>query len=295
MNNPWINYHHLFYFKTIAEEGSVSKAADKLRIGQPTLSAQLMQFEDTIGVQLFERQHKKLILTEQGRVALDYAKNIFTMGSEMYEVLHDRVKPLKTSVHIGSLDSIPKQIVLQLTKMAYKISPCQITLSEGNLDQLVRELSSHRVDIVISNFLPAGVSAKGLFSKAIAKKNVSFFGALKYKPLRKNFPKSISGQPVILPTYDSKMRYDLDHWAKMHEVDLNIIVEGQDIATKKLMAIDGLGILPTASHTVTRQVLSGELIEIGQLQGVNEDLYLISAHRKITNPIAAKLMSGFHI
>ena len=91
--NQWINYHHLFYFKTIAEEGSVSKAAEKLRVGQPTLSAQLKQFEEVLGILLFERQHKKLILTEQGKVALDYAKNIFKMGSEMYEVLHDRVKP----------------------------------------------------------------------------------------------------------------------------------------------------------------------------------------------------------
>jgi LysR family transcriptional activator of nhaA len=51
----WINYHHLFYFKTIAEEGTVSKAAEKLRLGQPTLSAQLKQFEENLGVQLFER------------------------------------------------------------------------------------------------------------------------------------------------------------------------------------------------------------------------------------------------
>ena len=59
MNN-WVNYHHLFYFKAIAEEGSVSKAAGKLRLGQPTLSAQLKQFEESLNVQLFERQHKKL-------------------------------------------------------------------------------------------------------------------------------------------------------------------------------------------------------------------------------------------
>ena len=90
-SNPWINYHHLFYFKTIAEEGSVSKAAEKLRLGQPTLSSQLIQFEDNLGVKLFDRSHKKLILTEQGNIALDYAKNIFRMGSEMYEVLHDRL------------------------------------------------------------------------------------------------------------------------------------------------------------------------------------------------------------
>lgn len=76
--NQWINHYHLFYFKTIAEQGTVLGAAQKLHLGQPTLSAQLKQFEDTIGVQLFERKHKKLVLTEQGKVALDYAKNIFS-------------------------------------------------------------------------------------------------------------------------------------------------------------------------------------------------------------------------
>lgn len=293
--NPWINYHHLFYFKTIAEEGTVSKAALKLRIGQPTLSAQLKQFEDTIGVQLFERQHKKLILTEQGKVALDYSKSIFKMGSEMYEVLHDRLKPLRPSLHIGSLDSIPKQIVLQLVKQAYKISPCQITLSEGNSDQLLRELSAHRMDLMISNFLPTGVDSRGLFLKTITKKNVAFYAHPKFKNLRKGYPSSLSGQPMILPTYDSKLRYDIDHWAKVHEIELNVIAEGQDIATKKLMAIDGMGIIPTATHTVTRQVLSGELMEIGHLQGVHEELLLITAQRKIVNPIAAKLMTIFTI
>lgn len=293
--SPWINYHHLFYFKTIAEEGTVSKAAERLRIGQPTLSAQLRQFEDTIGVKLFERQHKRLILTEQGKVALDYSKNIFRMGSEMYEVLHDRLKPLQPSLHIGSLDSVPKQIILQLVKHAYKISPCQITMSEGNSDQLLRELSTHRMDVMISNFLPTGTDSKGLFPKTITKKNVAFYGDPKFKYLRKGFPKSLSRQPMILPTYDSKLRYDIDHWAKVHEIELNVIAEGQDISTKKLMAIDGLGIIPTATHTVTRQVLSGELLELGQLHGVHEELYLITAQRKIANPIAAKLMATFTI
>lgn len=293
MNSPWINYHHLFYFKTIAEEGTVSKAAEKLRVGQPTLSAQLKQFEDTLGVQLFERHHKKLVLTEQGKVALDYSKNIFRMGSEMYEVLHDRLKPLKPSLHLGALDSVPKQIVLQLVKHAFRISPCQITLSEGKSDELLRELTAHRMDLMVTNFLPTGVDAKGLYPKSITKKNVAFYGAPKYKSLRKGFPKSISGEPMILPTYDSKLRQDLDHWAKLHKIELNVITESQDISVKKLMATEEMGLIPTATHTVTGQVLRGELIEIGQLQGVYEELFLVTAQRKIANPIASKLMESF--
>lgn len=293
--SPWINYHHLFYFKVIAEEGSVSKAAEKLRVGQPTLSSQLKQFEDILGVQLFERSHKKLTLTEHGKIALDYAKNIFRMGSEMYEVLHDRLKPLKPTLHLGALDSIPKQIILQLSRQALKISPCQITLSEGKSDTLLRELISHKMDIMVTDFVPSGLDGKGIFAKSITKRNVAFYGAPKFKSLRKGFPKSISGQAMILPTYDGKLRQDLDHWAKLNGVELNIVVESQDIAVKKLMAVQEFGLIATAIHTVTGQVLRGELLEIGQIQGVHEELFLLTTQRKIENPIAAKLKDSFYV
>lgn len=293
--SPWINYHHLFYFKTIAEEGSVSKAAAKLRIGQPTLSAQLKQFEDIIGIQLFERQHKKLILTEQGKVALDYARNIFKMGSEMYEVLHDRMKPNRPTLHVGALDSVSKQVILQLTQQTLKIAACAITLSEGRADELLRELTAHRMDLMISNYLPISSEAKGIFHRTISKKNIAFYGAPKFKNLRKGYPQSISGQPLVLPTYDSKLRYDIDHWGKLHKIELNIITESQDIAVKKLMAAAGLGLIAAASHSVSSQIDDGELIEIGGLQGVSEELYLLSAQRKIPNAIATKLIETFTV
>ncbi|MFN8847826.1 MAG: LysR substrate-binding domain-containing protein, partial [Bdellovibrionales bacterium] len=199
------------------------------------------------------------------------------------------------SLHLGALDIVPKQIVLQLVKSALKISPCQITLSEGKSDELLRELLAHKIDLIITNFLPSGIDAKGLYPKSISHKNVGFYGAPRFRVLRKDFPKSISGVPLILPTYDSKLRQDLDHWAKLNQIELNIIVESPDISVKKLLAINEMGIIPTAAHSVTGQILRGELVEIGKLQGVHEELHLISAQRKIENPIAAKLKETFLI
>ena len=98
---------------------------------------------------------------------------------------------------------------------------------------------------------------------------------------------------MILPTYDSRLRQDLDHWAKLNKVELNIVCESQDISVKKLMAANEMGLIPTATHTVTEQVLKGELLELGQLQGVHEELFLVTAQRKIENPIAAKLRDSF--
>lgn len=293
--SPWINYHHLLYFKTIAEEGSVSAAAQKLKLGQPTLSAQLRRFEDALGVQLFVRSHKKLILTEHGRVALEYARGIFQMGSEMYEALHDRLQPEKPSLCIATLDNIAKQLLVHMVKSALSIAACRITLLEGRPEELLRELSAHRVDIVLTNFLPATVGTKNFVHRTVARRQVSVFATPRYKPLRKGFPQSISGEPLILPTFDSRVRYDIDQWAKSCDIELNVIVEAQDIASKKLLAIEGVGLLVAPSYSVTRQLLEGQLIEIGSLEGVHEDLILVTAQRKIANPIAQKLLRKFSV
>jgi len=293
--SQWINYHHLLYFKTIAEEESVSKAAKKLRLGQPTLSAQLKLFEETLGILLFERKHKKLILTEQGKIALEYARGIFNLGAEMVDALHDRLKPLRPAVQIGALDSIPKQIILELVKAAFKISPCHISLKEGSPDELLRELAAHRIDLLLTNFVPASVAGAATSHRVVTKRPVAIFGAPKFKFLRKGFPKSIERQPMILPNYDSKLRYDLDHWSKIHGIPFDVVTESQDIAVKKLLAISKLGLIATATHTVNRQVLAGELIEIGKLSGVYEELVLVSAERKIENPISKILMKSFSV
>ena len=290
---PWINYHHLYYFMTIAELNSISKAAEKLLIGQSTLSTQLKQFEDQLGIQLFERHHKRLVLTEHGKLALEYSRNIFKMGGEMYEALHDRLKPTKVNLQLAALDSIPKQVMLKLTQAALSIGPCTISLIEGKFDELLRDITAHKVDLAIVNFLPQLEATKGLYHRVLSKKPVSIYGSPKFKHLRKNFPKSLIDMPIVLPTYDSQMRYDLDHWFNVNHIHVDVLAETQDTALKKLMAGSDMAVIPAASHTVMRQVQEGELIEIGPLKTVFEELYLVAAHRKIKNPIASVLMKEF--
>ncbi len=291
----WINYHHLLYFKIIADEDNVSKAAAKLSLSQSTLSAQLKQFEDTMGVKLFDRHHKKLVLTDQGKITLDYARNIFNIGNELYEVLNDKIRPSRLSLQIGALDSIPKQITLQITKAAYEVAKCHVSITEGKADEIFRELTAHQLDLVITNFIPTSVQIKSLVHRVLSNQAIAIYGSSKFKNLRKGFPESIHGQPFIMPTYDSKLRYDMEHWLKTRNIEIDPIAESQDIALKKLMAIDGLGLIPAAPHTVYRQVLAEELFEIGKLDAVGEILYLVSAQRKIENPVAKELFRSFEV
>jgi LysR family transcriptional activator of nhaA len=293
--NSWLNYHHLFYFKTIAEEGGVSKAAKKLRLGQPTLSAQLKSLEEQLGFPLFERAGRELVLTEQGKVALDYAQAIFKTGMEMTEVLQDRGKLSKTHLHVGTIDSIPKQVTSELVGLALATADCRISLSEGRQDLLLTELKAFRMDLIITNLLPNGSHSKGVFSRSIYREEVSVFGSARFKRLRKNFPDSLSNAPFILPTYDSRLRQDLDQWAESSGISPDIVVESQDIAVNKMLAIQGVGLIPAAPASVAHQVRGGELRKIGVLHGVTEEFFILKAHRKIENPVAKAIFRKFSV
>jgi LysR family transcriptional activator of nhaA len=292
---PWINYQHLLYFKTIATEGSIALAAERLRLGPPTLSAQLKQFEDTIGVKLFERQHKRLTLTEAGRVALQYANDIFRLGDEMLEVLHDRLAPMRTHVQIAALDSVPKQLTLAVAKAAHSLGDCTVTILEGKGDELIRELALHRIDLFIANYLPSTHEARGLYSKSVAKVPVSFCGAPKFQSLRAGFPESLSKAPMILPTVHSKLRHDMDHYLKTAGITMDIVAETQDTSLQRLMGVAGIGLIPIPIFAVEDLIQAGSLISLGQLPVIFEEFYLVAASRKIENPISSQLMKTFRL
>ena len=288
----WLNYHHLFYFRAIANEGGIARAAEKLHIGQPTLSAQLKQLEEMVGKPLFDRRNRKLILTEAGKAALDYADEIFRLGDEMLEVLKDRNPEDQPHLQIGALDSVPKSVILSIVMAAYKISPCAVSISEGKGDELFRELRAHKIDLIVSNYPSQALEEAQVFSKSVAKLPVSVYGSKKFIALKGSFPKSLEGKPFVFPTTHSKLRHDLNHYFKLHGIHTLPIAETQDTSLQKLLAEHGVGLAPFSE---VEGVKERSLVRIGRLDDVYEEIWLISAQRKLENPIASELMNTFSL
>lgn len=291
----WLNYHHLYYFWTIAKEGGVAKAAEKLRLGQPTLSTQLKQLEDILEQPLFERKNRSLVLTEAGKVALRYAEDIFKLGDELLQVLDDKTFSTTVDVTLGALDSVPKHIILAMAKAAIKAGECRITILEGKGDELFRELFAHQIDLIVSNYPPMSSEQGRTYSRSIAKVPVGVFGAPKFSALKRGFPASLEGQPMILPTSHSKLRQDLDHFFTVNRIRTKLVAETQDTAIQKLMGLEGMGLLPLPEFAAQQLVSEKKLVRVGVLHDVKEEFWLVSAARKIANPIAAKLMKEFEL
>jgi len=291
----YLNYQHLSYFQAVAQEGSIARASDKLNLGSPAISIQIKQLEEQLGHILFERRNRSLVLTQAGQVALEYANQIFSLGNELKEVLEGESFVRKIHLQLGALESIPKTVIQQSTDSARTWGPCMVTVLEGAGDFLFRELLAHRIDLVISDYQPDVGDMRRFTIRSLGRHSLSAFGAHGFRGLSKGFPDSLKGQPFLLPTFHSKRRHDLDHFFRVHQINGDVVMETQDTSVQKLMAIQGLGLVFLPDFAGFPLVKDKKLLHLGTLEGVFEEVFLVSSPRTIANPVADFLMKDFHL
>lgn len=99
-----LNFKHLRYFWMVAKSGSIARASEQLHLTPQSISGQLSELEEALGVKLFRRAGRGLELTDTGQRLLGYAEQIFTLGDELLESLNENALP--QSVPSGSASPI---------------------------------------------------------------------------------------------------------------------------------------------------------------------------------------------
>jgi LysR family transcriptional activator of nhaA len=281
----WLNYHHLRYFWTVAREGGVSKAAAKLRLSQPTVSAQVKRLEDALGQRLFERQGRALVLSDTGRLVFRYADEIFGLGREMLETLRGRPAGRPLQLTVGVANALPKLIVHRLLVPATALAePVHLVCREDNLEKLVAELATHALDVLIADSpAPAHLRVK-VFNHLLGESAIAFYApAARAARLRRTFPRSLAGVPIALPTASTAVRRGLDEWFEREGIRPQIAGEFDDSALMKTVA-QGAGLVFPAPSAIERDVCGLYRVRPVGLTSVRESYYAISAERRVKHP-----------
>ena len=283
----WLNYHHLLYFWTVVREGGVSRAAEKLRLAQPTVSAQVKLLEDMVGDKLFERQGRGLVLTDVGRLVYRYADEIFGIGRELLETLKGRPsggRPLPLTV--GVANAVPKLIVHRLLQPALSAEQAiHLGCREDSTETLLGELATHALDVVIADVpAPPHIRVK-VFSHLLGESDTSFFaaGPLATK-LRRRFPRSLNDAPVFLPTRHTALRRAIDQWIEAEDLRPRVVGEFDDSALMKAFGQAGQAAFPAPSAIEEEVVRQYRVHAIGRVTAVRERYYAISAERRLKHP-----------
>jgi LysR family transcriptional activator of nhaA len=154
---------------------------------------------------------------------------------------------------------------------------------------------NHRLDLILTNFPPAVTDNTKIFAKSVGRLPVVVCGSKQQLKLKKNFPQSLAGAPLILPTLHSKLRHDLEHFFRLQQIPMNIISECQDTSLQLQMGAEGLGLVALAAPAAADFVKKGQLVSLGQLPQVSEEIWLVAAKRKVENTVAARLWKRFQI
>lgn len=287
-----MNLHHLRYFLTIAEEGSITAASEKLLVGQPALSAQLKQFEDWMGVSLFERTGKKLIITQTGEFVLKYAKAIRTLEEELMGNLSHAGELTKKEFVIGAQESVPKSILAQAISVMNKIKQTRLRVIEGTGEELFQLLLTNKVDFFVGNFRPMNETKEMLY-QSLGKESVSVWGSKKFSNLKKDFPKSLDHKPFVLPGFQNQMRHDFERFMLQSGLAFEVVIEAQDTALQKELAVRGEGMIILGDESAKFLAKTAAIHKIGSIPGMKEEYWLGMVKKNIDNESIKSIMAGF--
>lgn len=282
----WLNYHHLLYFWTVVREGSVSAASRSLRLSQSTVSEQIKALEGTLEVELFSRAGGKLSLTEMGTHVYRYADEIFSLGRELQDSLQGLPARRSPQLMVGIADVVPKLIAARLLEPALTLEEhYRIVCTEGPQDRLLAELAVHALDVVITD---SPVPAKGpvrAYSHLLGESGVLFYARDDLAGrARKGFPRSLEGQPLLLPTANTSLRQALGGWFEQHGLHPEIRAEFQDSALLKTFGQMGVGLFPAAAVLRDDVCAQGGMEVVGPVEGIVERFYAVTVERKLRHP-----------
>lgn len=282
----WLNYHHLHYFWMVAREGGVSRASEKLRLSQPTISAQIKRLEDVLGVKLFQRQGRSLVLSDTGRVVYQYADEIFSVGRELLDALKLGQTGRALPLTVGVSNAVPKQIACRLLRQVVQHGDgVRLVCREENTEQLLGHLATHTLDVILTDTpAPPHIRVKA-FNHVLGESHTAFFAPPEAAAaLRRRFPHSLHDLRIALPTGNTALRRDLEAWFDRIGVQPRIVAEFEDPALMKALASESDLVFP-APAAIERDVCRlYDVRAIGRTDAVRERYYAISAERRLKHP-----------
>lgn len=286
-----LNYHHLRYFHAIVREGTLTRAAETLHVSQSALSIQLKKLEESLGCTLFDRQHKSLQLTEEGRIVLDYAETIFRTGDELLATLQNTTKRYRNVLRVGAVSTLSKNFQMSFLKEAFDDEELEVVIQSGSMRELLDQLRAHTLDLVLSNTPILRDAERKLHSQLVDEQSVSIVGPKRFKKrTRFKFPEDLHNIPIVLPSLESNIRAGFDLVMERAGIAPLIAAEANDMAMMRLIArkTDAIALVPPV--VVLDELHNKRLFELCQIPDIKEAFYAITATRRYPNPYLKTLL-----
>lgn len=288
-----LNFHHLFYFWRVAGTGHLTRAAEELHLSQSALSSQIRQLEERLGEALFDREGRRLKLTDTGQLVFAYAENIFGLSQEMLGRLQGRSQGM-TRLRVGSVATLSRNYQENWIRPLLADPSVVLTLESGLLEGLLQRLLQHQLDVVLANEAVPADPDRPLHCRFLGSQAISLVGpAREWKGRRLRIPEDLDGLELALPGPRHALRGQFDALCLAAGVKPHWRAEVDDMAMLRLIARDSgwLTVLPEV--VVQDELRTGGLVVVGRSTQLTENFYAITTpHRHRLERLEALLAAA---
>jgi LysR family transcriptional activator of nhaA len=252
---------------------------------------QIKKLEHQMGHPLFDRVGKKLVLTEAGQIALDYADTVFKAGDELMSTLQGSPHASRPVLRIGALTTLSRNFQLEFLRPLVGRSDVELIVRSGNIRDLLAQLEAHTVDVVLSNSAAPRDARSLLRNHLLNEQPVSLVGRPRTNKRRFRFPEDLRTEGLILPSMDSDIRLAFDRVLELAGIRPIILAEVDDMAMLRLLAREREGFTLVPPIVVRDELKSGILVEHWRIQEVKESFYAIVQKRRFPNKLLGELLN----
>jgi LysR family hca operon transcriptional activator len=282
---------HLRYFVAVAEEGSLTNAAERrLHTAQPSLSRQIRDLEMEVGVKLLERSARGIELTTAGRIFLDHARLALLQVEMAGEAARRAVQPEKATFIVGFLTGEEVIWMPQVLRILREEKPgIDVTIVSQSSPDLAGALMQGKVDVA---FLRREAQTPGLVFKLLVKEPLVAMLPVGHRLATQ---KTVSPQEIAEETYISPTRYApilkkvIEDYAAKMGITLKRAFDADNLtSTMSLVAsTGGVTLLPIYAQNL----LSPEVV-LRSLQGEAPTIDLVMGYsRSNTSPVLKRFLS----
>ena len=283
-----LNYHHLRYFREVATEGHLGRAAERLNVSQSAISIQIKQLEDRVGQPLFDRVGRSLVLSEAGRIALDYADRIFTAGDELMRTLRDTSTGSRV-LRAGAQSTLSRNFQLQFLRPLIQNKMANISLKSGDMTSLMADLATQGLDVVLATEIPQTPTGSPIAAQKISEQAVGLHG--KGDLMAATLSQTLRTAPLILPTH-SAIRAEFENLVARQNIQPHVIASVDDMAMIRLLAREGAGIAVAPAVVLADEISSGAVTTAPFDLGFAEPFYAITLPRRFPHPALTQLLDS---
>jgi len=226
-------------------------------------------------------------------MALEHAETIFTTGHELITHFRQSGVSRQRVLRIGAVGPLSKNLQFDFIQPLLADTRSKLVVVAGALDELVRLLQEHKVDLVLSNIPLRADQEQNVFNHLLGEVPVFLVGGKPLKVAHPQFPKFLRNLPLFLPSRQSDVRAGFDLILAEAGVEPFVHAEVDDMALLRLLALSGEGLALVSKIVVERELQSRKIKFMLRVPGLTEKYYALTVRKRFQNAWLGEVVADF--